>query len=120
MSKDTRTSRRNFLKILAQTTVAVPVGCVASRALCQELAAEDKKPIDPNDAKAKQFGYYEDATKVDTTKWPKRTGADADKQFCSSCQLLLSQSGEYGNCSLFPEGVVATKGWCNMWVAKVG
>ena len=120
-------SRRKFLKVLTTATAAMPV-CYAANLLTPQVtyATPPNVPVDSISAKGKQFGYHEDATTVDTTKYPKRAGEEGKTQFCSNCQLLTSsdvkvegKDGTYGACSLFPEGVVATNGWCNMWVQKV-
>ncbi|MET0942453.1 MAG: high-potential iron-sulfur protein [Mesorhizobium sp.] len=58
-------------------------------------------------------------------KFPKRAGAEGEKQFCHNCSLLqersvAGQQGEFGKCSLFPQGLVHVNGWCNSWTAKPG
>lgn len=90
--------------------------------------AQDLPAIDAASPLAQSFGYYEDASKVDTSKYPKRAGAEGAKQFCSNCQLLTQaglpapagKAGEWGKCALFPTGLVAVNGWCNQWILKQG
>ena len=121
-----KVSRRDFLKVITAAVVAAPVCSTIIKPKRVYALDVPKVAVDPESAKAKQFGYHEDASKVDVTKYPKRAGAEGEKQLCSNCQLL-TQSGlkaegkeeAYGFCTLFTEGLVAEKGWCNMWVQKV-
>lgn len=83
------------------------------------------KPLDPALPLAQALGYTHEATKVDTTKYPKRQGSEGAKQFCDNCALytqggvkLAGQEGEWGKCTMFADGLVNAKGWCNSWVLK--
>lgn len=120
-------SRRKFLKVLTCAAAAVPVGAALNSFVPSDIKADPTTAVDAASAKATSFGYYEDATKVDTAKFPKRAGEAGAKQLCENCQLFMKgglsvagKEGTFGVCSLFQEGLVASKGWCNMWVAKVG
>ena len=116
--------RRKFLKIVGGATLVIPAVLAA---VSKFSFAEDLKEIPADDMTAKALGYNSDASKVDTVAYPKRAGAEGQKQFCSNC-ILLTQSGlkvsgkdgDYGKCSVLPSGLVATKGWCNSWVQKPG
>jgi hypothetical protein len=87
--------------------------------------ADSAKAVNPEDPQPTALGYVHDASKVDTAKWPKKAGADSDKQKCSTCVLYLEgglqaegQTGEWGKCALFPNALVAANGWCNSWALK--
>lgn len=118
------TKRREFLKIIGGTALAFPAVLVAARSFA---FAEDLKEVTTDDAMVKALGYVSDATKVDTSLYPKRAGAEGAKQFCSNCMLLsqgglkvAGKDGEYGKCTVIASGLVNTKGWCNSWVLKPG
>ena len=120
-------TRRNFLKTIGSASAAVVCGVTVFKPKSAFSLDAPQKAVDENSVKSKSFGYYADATKVDITKYPKKAGADGATQDCSNCQLLVKSGIEldgktekYGICSLFTaDGVVAEKGWCNMWVKKV-
>lgn len=115
-------SRRNFCKKSLSILVAAPVvATLSDNAFAQ---AAPTKALDPANPTAVALGYYEDATKVDTAKWPKKAQPGA-AQSCSNCMLLTKaglkadgKSGEWGTCGLFPQALVPVNGWCNSWVAK--
>lgn len=116
------TSRRQFLKILGASAFAAPAILKTELASAQ---AQPSVPVAATDPMAIALGYSEDATKVDTTKYPKRAGVEGAKQFCSNCVLLVQsgikipgKDGEWGKCGLFQSGLVSTKGWCNSWALK--
>jgi len=82
-------------------------------------------PLDPANPQALALGYVHDATKTDTTKFPKRAQPGGEKQFCNGCVLYLQgglkadgQDGEWGKCALFQAGLVNAKGWCNSFAPK--
>jgi hypothetical protein len=117
-----RSNRRNFLKKSLYILGTVPLLEVgSSRAWAQEM-----KPLDEGDPQAQALGYKHDATKVDTTKFPKRAQAGGEKQLCSNCVLLLqsdlaaqgAEGTQWGKCALFPQGLVSLNGWCNSWAPK--
>lgn len=124
---NTTSNRRSFLTTLF---VVAPVVCGVNRFTA--AWAEDLKPgslpaLGESHPVATALGYRHDATKVDTAKFPKRAGAEGEKQFCHNCSLLqergfsvAGQQGEFGKCSLFPQGLVHVNGWCNSWTAKPG
>jgi len=118
-------SRRSILKKAVFAVAAFPIlnNMVDSRAFAQTPA----KAVDEKGPVSQALGYYADATKVDTVKWSKKAGPEGAKQLCSNCQLLLNRGktvdsapGEYGQCALFQDGLVALDGWCNSWVLKQG
>ena len=115
-------NRRNFLKIIGGTALALPAVLAATKTFA---FAEDLKEVSADDPMSKALGYIGDATKVDVEAYPKRAGAEGAKQFCSNC-LLLGQGelsipgkeGTYAKCTVIAAGLVNTKGWCNSWVLK--
>ncbi len=114
-------SRRDFLKY---TTLTVAGAAVLGRAFAPSSAsaqAAAKLPMvdEAADPTAKALGYHADAAKVDTKKWAKRAGAEGAKQNCANCLLLNGgkvTADAAAPCSLFPNKLVASKGWCNSWV----
>lgn len=118
-------TRRSFCKNSLMILSALPViarGVDGTTAAAQALPT---KALDPASPQAAALGYNPDATKVDTTKFPKRKEAGGDKQFCNNC-LFFQQGGlkaegaegEHGKCVIFQDGLVAAKGWCNSWSPK--
>ncbi len=124
---NTPITRRKLLKVLGYTAASIPVANILIKPDKVYALEVSNVALDPALPKAVQFGYAEDATKVDVVKFPKRAGDVGSKQFCSSCQLLVKNGldvagkpGKYGTCTLFTEGLVTEAGWCNMWIQKVG
>lgn len=113
-------SRRSFLKLLPLATVGLLVSSKEAAAQALPTAA-----LDEGDAMAKTMGYSADALKVDNAKFPKHSGPEGAKQFCSNCILMTQgglkvegKEGEWGKCALFQNGLVNLKGWCNSWAPK--
>lgn len=116
-------TRRDFLKFSTLTVAgAAFLGkAIAPSTVFAQAAKGAKLPMvdEKADPTAKALGYHADATKVDTKKWAKRAGAEGAKQFCSNCLLLNGAkvtTEAAAPCSLFPNKMVASKGWCNSWV----
>ena len=66
-----------------------------------------------NAPQAKALSYVEDATKVKHRLY--RRGDD-----CANCHFYKGIQGkDYGPCALFPQNVVAAKGWCSAWAKQV-
>ncbi|MGD2127802.1 MAG: high-potential iron-sulfur protein [Lysobacterales bacterium] len=113
MSKVERINRRDFLKL----GMKAGGGALALTAIPLELVAAEE--VSPDDPLAQAMGYSPDATKVDTTKFPKRAGEAGANQFCHNCALYAGGEGdETGPCSIFQNRLVRRDGWCNAWVAK--
>lgn len=125
MSHDPKNdSRRDFLKLTGLTLLA---GVTAGKALQSSTAnAQGTKPgalemVKPTDPQAVALGYHEDASKVDTKKWPKRVGPEGAKQFCWNCQFYQAKSDNpksvtTASCTIFANKGVKGAGWCNSWV----
>ncbi len=111
--------RRNFI-----LSCIAGVGSIALAPL-KSWALEKKEIVALDDTTAKALGYAHDATKVDIVKFPKRAGEAGKTQFCNNCsfaqgepQVIEGKEGKWMGCTLFPNKVVAEKGWCNTWTAK--
>ena len=100
-------NRRNLIKLAAVTTS----GLIIAR------ASHAREILSPEDPTAVALGYIEDHTQVDTTKWTRKAGPDADKQKCTTCALYRDEGDGMGGCSIFPNKLVKGEGWCNAWVA---
>lgn len=111
-------SRRGVIRSGIAGAAAVSLGSLLSQ---RPARAEDLPMLAEDDPTAQTLGYKADAAEVDTTKFPKRAGADGDKQFCDTCQLYVAEGdGAAGKCSIFPGKLVAAKGWCNAFLPKTG
>jgi hypothetical protein len=103
-------SRRKFLTRAAQGVALIPLLSMTEGVVW----AAEKITLDNPMAKA--LGYVHDASATDVAKFPKRAGAEGAKQFCDNCsQYVVTEEG-WGTCAIFPNLLVAGKGWCNVWV----
>ena len=103
--------RRKFLKYSSASAALIATSSWSTTTLAQPLLAEDD-PI------AIALGYKADANDVDTTKYPKRAGAEGQKQFCYNCKLYQPSTSDQGGCTAIPGKNVTAAGWCNAWIAK--
>jgi hypothetical protein len=103
-------NRRRFLKHTAQGAMLIPLLSVTGQSA---WAAEKLQEDEPT---AVALGYVHDATKVDLAKFPKRAGEEGAKQFCDNCSQYKATEDGWGTCAIFPNKLVAAKGWCNVWV----
>ena len=103
-------SRRDVLKTLAMGAAAAGLTTQRSR------GAEPGQKLDIHDPAAVALGYVENASQVDTKKFPQFVPG-------SNCENCLQLQGEPGNnyrpCSLFPGKLVAVSGWCSGWAAEM-
>ena len=98
--------RRDFM-------IAAATGCVALAAGQSAVAQPAPAPADVNDPQAKALAYVADAAQVDKQKNP----GFVVGQNCENCQLYQGVAkAALGPCPLFPNKVVAAKGWCIAWV----
>lgn len=123
--EEQKIGRRKFFRSVAATGTLV-VGCLAFgfQRVAEAEVADSLGPLDENDPIAKTLGYINDASKVDTVKWPKKQGPDGARQLCSTCNfyqgnLKKVDGKDYGKCIIFQNGLVAPGGWCNSWAPKV-
>lgn len=113
MKQDQKFDRRQFLKLGVRAGGSVlALGVIPIQLVAQDKVAETE-PL------AQAMGYVTDASRVDTAKFPKRTGEAGARQFCHNCALFAGDANaEYAPCSIFQNRLVAGSGWCNAWVAK--
>jgi hypothetical protein len=103
------TTRRKFLFQVAAGAATLP--------LARFAIAEEKPPLDPNDAYAKAMGFVLDTADADSAKFTKHS----PDQNCSKCQLFKGEEGaEMGPCSFFGNRQVPAGGWCRNFKPKEG
>ena len=111
------TSRRDAVKIMLGTAVAIPminligVGSVrAADAPANAVAADDPTAV--------ALKYNADATKADRAA-AARPGAPAAEQHCATCQFSTAGAAAgWLSCTLFPGKQVNQNGWCSSWTLK--
>ena len=109
---DGRTSRRTLLKGLALGAAGAAIGVRGARAA---EAAQTAK-VDVRDPQAVALGYVENASQVDTKKYPQY----APGSNCDNCLQLQGKPGNnYRPCTLFSGKLVAVAGWCSGWTAEM-
>lgn len=114
-------SRRDVLKVMLGTAVAVPlvnlVGVGAARAAAPANAVDEKDPT------AVALKYHHDATKSERLA-AARPGLPPDQQHCANCQFMIPDapgaSDEWKGCQLFPGKLINVNGWCASWTLKAG
>lgn len=112
-------SRRDAVKLMLGTAVAVPVMNLVGVGVARAEVPANAVPADDPTGVALQ--YTHDATTADRVA-AVRPGKPADEQLCSNCQFLLLDQGEgdWHGCSLFPGKLVNVNGWCLSWTLKAG
>jgi hypothetical protein len=103
-------SRRDVVKTLA-------LGAATAAGLPpRSRGAESGQRLDIHDPAAAALGYVENASQVDSKKFPQFVPG-------SNCENCLQLQGKPGNnyrpCSLFPGKLVAVSGWCSGWAAEM-
>jgi hypothetical protein len=123
--KNTPSPRREFLQNSLWLLAAFPLlahvltGCDSKSG--NSAVPAGKQAAKEDEAVAASLGYKEDASKVDTAKFPKRAGPEGSKQFCHNCQFYTAEGDSgWGNCQIIRSGLVKADGWCNTWAAKPG
>ena len=111
-------SRRTFLKTSACALSVLPALAVIKN---QAWAQMPQTPVDEASVVAAALGYKHDNTKVDAAKFPKHQAG----QSCASCAFFTAagikldgQAGDWGKCTIFPQNLVNSSGWCNTYTAK--
>ncbi len=110
-------SRRDAVKLMVGTAVAIPVinlvgvGTARAAAPANAVAADDPTAV--------ALQYHEDATKADRAA-AARPGKPPAEQVCSGCQFMQADAGEgdWKGCSLFPGKLINVNGWCMSWTLK--
>lgn len=108
---------KDQLQMTRRNAIMAGGAALASLFIARSVQA-DNNILSPTDPTAMALGYYEDAAKVDLSKWPKKAAPGGDQQLCSNCALYSSVDATHGDCSIFPGKQVAGAGWCNAWIAS--
>ena len=78
-------------------------------------AAKSQAKLDEKDPQAVALGYFADATKTDTKKFPKYAAG----QVCTNCALYQGKASDAaGVCPLFAGKQVSGSGWCSAYAKK--
>lgn len=102
-------SRRRFLIGAATAVAAVPF---AAHLLSTAAYAQDKPRLPLDNPQAKALNY------VETTEGLQHPSYKPGS-YCNNCQFWPAAADvEWGPCTLFPNHVVAGKGWCSAWARK--
>jgi hypothetical protein len=105
------TTRREVLRLVGAAVASV--GVLRASPL---IAGQDALPhlTDANPAAA-SLGYTEDASTVDTGKFPKYKAGE----HCASCRYFQAagSGAQYGPCKLYPGNAVNVNGWCTGYLA---
>ena len=118
--------RRDFMKVCAMATAALPAAAVlrakALSAAAEETLGDEKLVKGDADPVAKALKYTADASKAAERK-DARSGVAAKDQTCSNCALYtkagkLKSGGEAGKCTMIQGGLVKSGGWCTSWSKK--
>jgi hypothetical protein len=109
-------SRRDFCKKSLIALSVIPFAGVVTKDVFAQAIPTTAVDGTKNPMVA-AVGYVDDAAKSDKRK-------DAT-QVCKGCALYVTgglkvagQTGEYGKCALFLDGLVAANGWCQSFAAK--
>ena len=110
-------SRRDAVKLMVGTAVAIPV--VNLVGVGSARAAAPANAVAATDPTAIALKYSEDATKADRAG-AARPGLPPAEQKCGVCQFMQADAGEgdWKGCSLFPGKLVNVNGWCMSWTLK--
>jgi hypothetical protein len=101
-------SRRAVVKSLA-------LGAAVAAAL-PSRGADTEQKVDIHDPAAVKLGYVENASQVDSKKFPRFVPGSN----CENCMLLQGKPGNnYRPCSLFSGKLVSISGWCSGWTAEM-
>jgi hypothetical protein len=111
-------NRRSFFKYASTAVTLSFLAPLMYRKGSAAALAQDKPPLSESDETAQVFGYKEDNTKVDTTKFPKKAGEAGKNQKCSACSFYSAIDAKHGDCQIFVKNTVNSNGWCNNWEKK--
>lgn len=102
-------ARRTFIQLSAVATAG------AFLHTSREAAAQDLPQVDESSPAAQALKYVHDASTVDPAT---RLKPDAE-QTCANCMFIQgADDAEWRPCTLFPNQVVASAGWCSAWALK--
>ncbi len=104
-----RALRRQVLKGLALGATAAAISAPVAR-------GDEAVKVDIHDPQAVALGYVENASQVDTKKYPMYAAGST----CDNCLQLQGKPGNnYRPCTLFAGKLVAVSGWCSGWTAEM-
>jgi len=104
-------TRRDLVKALA-----LGAATAAAQPARVSLSAEPPAKLDVHDPAAVAVGYVENASRVDTKKFP----GYVQGSNCDNCLLLQGKPGNnFRPCSLFQGKLVSVSGWCAGWTAEM-
>ncbi len=93
--------RRRFLKLGSLAVASVTLASGAGKTFAQSPR------VDPNDAKAQDLGYKNDASEVDKSRFAKYEPG----QMCARCQFFKGAAGDaWGPCQVFSGRQVNARG----------
>jgi hypothetical protein len=106
-----KATRRQMLRLAGAS-----IACASTLRFSPLFAGQEALPhlTDANPAAA-SLGYTEDASTVDTSKFPKhKTG-----ERCAGCKYFQAagSGAQYGPCQLYPGNAVNVNGWCTGYLA---
>jgi hypothetical protein len=108
----------NENKMLSRRHFLVAAGYVAIAGIALDVpinaGAADLPHVAESDQTAQALGYREDASQVDSAKYPSYKKGAA----CASCQFFQNGANGFGSCQMFPGKAVSAKGWCSAYAAK--
>ena len=107
-----RKDRRDALGLIVGGVTMMPITALLST---EAIGASDLPRVAEDDPTAKALRYVHDATKAERTP---RGGTPGEKQFCSNCNFIRPDNGEWRPCQLFPGKAVNENGWCASWFLK--
>ena len=104
-------SRRAAVRTLAlgaASAIALPISRLRGAVAPGKLSVRDPAAV--------KLGYVENASEVDTKKFPGFVPGST----CENCLQLQGKPGDdYRPCSLFSGKLVAAGGWCSGWAAEM-
>lgn len=106
--KNTNSSRRAFVKLVAGTAIA------GSALSARMVAAQQAEKLSEDDPTAAALGYKAKTSEVDGAKYPTHN----EEQVCVGCVLYQGDDPDWGGCGAFPGKLVAGQGWCVAYAPK--
>lgn len=113
-----KTSDRLTRRQLFGVTVTAAAGLAGASAVAATTPAAAAFPkLDEKEPQAVALHYVHDAKLVD----PKKNPTYKPGHHCGNCLQLTGKEGDaWRPCNIFPKKLVATAGWCSVWVQKPG
>lgn len=116
MQKPTLPGRRPVSRRDVVKTLALGAAAAAGLHTRRSRGEEPLQKLDIHDPAAVALGYVENASRVDTGKFPHFVPGSS----CENCLQLQGKPGDhYRPCSLFPGKLVSASGWCSGWSAEM-